>query len=288
MTTGAEKEKVTETQTSAGQPANTNRNRSQKKCRDCPYAKTRGKKHEANPLLWNVHAAKDLTFTHYMLLSVFPATLSVLSAPITYIFFIVATHIGTPHISIQPTKLRYDIVYNLALLITIIDIMIGAYMIGWGINMAAARYLLGWPKRKVVRIFIYSDIPRHWKKHYDKDNQWAYAKTAILQWAETRTKGRARYILTHGLLRWGLPAYLFLTLVPTLTGVIEPAMGYYIAEFLFSATGGTIFALAVWHLSEKQFLKHRHAAIYTGCSIAGNRDENIDISHANQQHTKTV
>jgi hypothetical protein len=45
---------------------------------------------------------------------------------------------------------------------------IGGYIAGFFANAAVCRFVLSWPKEKVVAVFFRSEMPQHWYKKQDE------------------------------------------------------------------------------------------------------------------------
>ena len=81
----------------------------------------------------------------------------------------------------------------------------------------------------------------------------------IKKWETTRKKGKAKFILTNGVLSWGLPMFFVMTFVVNRPahGATPPSM--VMISAVIWALGGALFGTVIWTMSEKKYLKFLEA-----------------------------
>ena len=82
------------------------------------------------------------------------------------------------------------------------------------------------------------------------------------RWESIRAKGRARFVVTFGVLMWGLPMCLVMTAFvnpPSPHGLLSPR-NYLIFSVILWCTIGALFGALAWNLSERAYKRRMTAA----------------------------
>ena len=75
----------------------------------------------------------------------------------------------------------------------------------------------------------------------------------LKRWDETRKRGRARYILTTGVLAWGIPMFVVMTFVVNRRSDGPPSPAMIAFSAVLWACGGGLFGAAMWRYWEKRY-----------------------------------
>lgn len=139
----------------------------------------------------------------------------------------------------------------LALFLTVmVALMICGYVLGWVLNGLICLAAFRWPRDKVQRVFLESDVPAEWLKA-----EGAAAKDAARakpKWDEIRAKGRWHFVFTRGIMAWGIPMYTVMGVVPGVRA--HMAALYFLWQGLVWAAAGALFGLAIWYFAERSYL----------------------------------
>ncbi len=87
------------------------------------------------------------------------------------------------------------------------------------------------------------------------------------RWAAIRAKGCARFVLINGVLAYGLPMFVLMTVCPALFNfpfAARPSDTYWIWQPVGWAIAGAIFGSAMWWVSERAY--RQYAAKSSGSS----------------------
>lgn len=140
----------------------------------------------------------------------------------------------------------------LALLLTgMVALMVGGYLLGWLLDALICRVIFRWPTEKVNRVFLESDVPVEWLKDPQKAT---YEKQAARNWGELRKKGAWHFVLTRGVVTWGIPMYTIMGVMPGVRAD-KPAI-YFLWQGLLWAAAGALFGWGVWYFTERSYLKN--------------------------------
>lgn len=76
------------------------------------------------------------------------------------------------------------------------------------------------------------------------------SQTAFDRWEATHKAGRRAFIIKHGILGWGIPVAIALTLWDWYSGIPADQHGFRLALgiVLFGLVGGTAFGAAMWRI----------------------------------------
>lgn len=88
---------------------------------------------------------------------------------------------------------------------------------------------------------------------------WGWSEKNQETWSKARAKGKWNFVLVSGVVAWGVPMFLVMACAPVFLGFpyrVSPSMWYWIWQPLLWAVSGFVYGIAVWHWSEKQYLKH--------------------------------
>lgn len=70
------------------------------------------------------------------------------------------------------------------------------------------------------------------------------------RWSETRARGKADYVLKVGVLSYGLPMFLIMSLIVHRDRLDANSV---VLSGLLWILGGVIYGIATWHISEARF-----------------------------------
>jgi hypothetical protein len=139
-------------------------------------------------------------------------------------------------------------------LCSMVALMLLGYAIGWFLNAAIAKYVLGWSTEKVNAVYLQSNVPSHWLKDGLSTSEGAYAQS-VAKWETQRKVGALRFIAVLGVLAWGGPMFLAMHLVPTLM----KGQGFTMESTLFNtalwACAGAALGAVFWYSSEANYRK---------------------------------
>jgi len=76
-------------------------------------------------------------------------------------------------------------------------------------------------------------------------------KTFLERWEQTRKQGRGRYVLTSGVLVWGLPMFVVMTFFARETS--DLTVGLVAVSAVIWAVGGAVFGILTWFFSERRY-----------------------------------
>jgi hypothetical protein len=139
--------------------------------------------------------------------------------------------------------------------------MLLGYSLGWLVNLAVARVLLGWSRERVSAVFSRSEVPPHWLKDADATATDATARS-IERWEQVRKVGAFRFILTRGLVGWGVPMFGAIYVGPTLFGSRQFSLDSLALNVILWGIAGVGFGAIIWYASElnyRRLLKRREA-----------------------------
>jgi hypothetical protein len=139
-------------------------------------------------------------------------------------------------------------------LATMVALMVLGYALGWLVNQAVSRWVLGWSQQKVRAVYANSDVPSHWLKAGADLNADPGAKT-IAKWEQQRKVGVLRFVLTRGLLAWGLPMFIAMYAAPAFFNghpLVVKALLFNVALW---AVAGAGFGAIIWYSSEAHYRK---------------------------------
>ncbi len=159
-------------------------------------------------------------------------------------------YLGIPH-NYPPKMHPNGTIFLTIFLSSIVLVMISGYLLGWIANALVCSLFFNWPKDKLLKVFIFSEIPENWKR-----NEMASSERIKSDWQIIRAKGKVHFILYRGIVIWGL-MFFTLGIFPVLKGSIEPTVSYFIEQIILCLTCGTLFGVAIWYFSERSFLKMR-------------------------------
>jgi hypothetical protein len=170
-----------------------------------------------------------------------------------------ALHLATGPVRGQSSGLLWLIL----LLSTMVLLMLAGYALGWVLNAAIARMILGWPAEKVRDVFLESKIPDEWREReaaaVGLDGKSALGRKRA-SWAITRQKGRWHFVLARGVLGWGGAMFVGMGLMPVLTHRREPSWSYLVSQALVWSLAGAFFGFATWSWSEWLFKRQSTGA----------------------------
>jgi len=144
--------------------------------------------------------------------------------------------------------------FFIGFVLSMITLMILGYALGWLVNQAFARWFLGWPPEKVRAVFARSEVPSHWLKP-DAQTGIDPAGRSIAKWEQQRKIGMHKFILTRGVLAWGMPMFVAMYLAPTLFGHRPFAAPTLFFNIILWAIGGGVFGAVMWYISEANYRK---------------------------------
>jgi hypothetical protein len=145
------------------------------------------------------------------------------------------------------------LLWFVVIMIVFIILMLVLYLVGWLVNAIVMRLVFAWPSNNIRRLLLYSEIPERWLK--DNTIIASEDKYLVSGWAETRNKGKWRYIFYRGVLSWGLWMFLFMTTFQYISNKAVPSFLYLLGQAFFWGIAGAIFGYLIWCISEKQYLK---------------------------------
>ena len=150
----------------------------------------------------------------------------------------------------HPNGLAWIVIF----LSTMVALMLLCYAIGWVMNAAISRYVLGWSTEKVQAVYLQSNVPAHWLKEAPATSNSADAQS-IAQWEAQRKGGALRFIAVRGVLAWGGPMLLGMHFVPT----FMKGQGFSMESTLFNialwACAGASFGAIIWYSSQANYRK---------------------------------
>ena len=139
-------------------------------------------------------------------------------------------------------------------LVVMVTLMLLGYAVGWLVNAFLARYVFAWSSEKVSAVFLRSEVPSHWLKDSGSGTQDASAQS-LEKWERQRKVGVTRFILTRGVLAWGVPMLLAMYVAPT----VSKGESFTLSGVLFSlalwAIAGAAFGALTWYFSESNYRK---------------------------------
>ena len=137
---------------------------------------------------------------------------------------------------------------------TFVALMVLGYAIGWVVNAAISRYVLGWSTEKVRAVYLHSDVPVHWMRDGATASAGVDAQS-IAKWEAQRKVGALRFIAVRGMLAWGGPMLFAMHVVPT----YMKGRGFALEESLINialwACAGAGFGALIWYSSESNYRK---------------------------------
>lgn len=209
-----------------------------------------------NPLAWNFEIPQRMRTQPQIALGVLPIGLMFASfAPLFFLAASLSSILGIPDnapVKDQPNGMLWLILF----LVAMVSLMIAGYLLGWFLNAIVLRVFFKWPQEKISRILLYSEVPPSWLKETNTATGAASSSAAPnITWAVTRQMGKGRFVFQRGLLAWGVPMYLFMAVLPVINGRVETTVFYFLWQACLWGAAGALFGLAIWHFSEKSFLK---------------------------------
>ena len=142
-------------------------------------------------------------------------------------------------------------------LVAMVFLMVFGYVLGWAANACICRFVLGWEWQRVRSVFLLSDVPSEWLVA-SATGPISGSKKRESNWATVRLKGRFHYILTRGVLAWGIPMYVVMVVAPSLRADTSPTAVYFLWQAGLWGGAGALFGAVIWHFSERQFLRRSH------------------------------
>ncbi len=209
-----------------------------------------------NPLAFNMEFSKQVRTKINIALSVFPVGFMFGSFGLIWAFSrYLAELFGIPHntpIREHPNGLIWFVIF----LVVMILFMISGYLLGWLLNAMVTLLLFSWPKDKVKRVFLYSEIPATWlKDNVNIINDIKRSKIVSTDWSITRQKGKWHFVILRGVLSWGIPMFLLMAFIPILREKEEPTVLYFIWQAILWGAAGGVFGLIIWSLSERSYIR---------------------------------
>jgi hypothetical protein len=137
---------------------------------------------------------------------------------------------------------------------TTVVLMLAGYALGWVLNAAIARTILGWPAEKVRDVFLESKIPDGWREP-DAPATGLDPARKRASWAVTRQKGLWHFVLARGVFGWGGAMFVGTGLMPVLMHRHEPSWSYLVSQARVSSLAGAFFGFATWWCMERLFIR---------------------------------
>lgn len=154
----------------------------------------------------------------------------------------------------QPNGILWLVIF----LVVMVLLMLAGYLLGWSINALVARIFFKWPKEKVNRVFLYSEVPPLWRKDFKgKSGELESSIPSDSAWSKTRQKGKWCFIFNRGVFGWGVPMYVVMACLPAIRGKVEASAFYFCWQAGLWGAAGAFFGLIIWHFSERQFMKQQ-------------------------------
>ena len=207
-------------------------------------------------LAFNTVLPQSMRVKYQLVIGALPIGLMFLSfAPLFYIATWLETVAGIPHDSAIKNHPN-GAIWITAFLVVMTALMVLGYALGWVLNAAIARYVLGWEREQVTAVFGRSEVPKHWLKPSAIGSPESDATSVSLgKWEEQRRVGAFRYILKRGVGAWGGPMFLGMYVVPTL----YKSRGFTFSGMLLNTVlwvlAGAVFGLIIWLGSEAYYRK---------------------------------
>jgi hypothetical protein len=173
--------------------------------------------------------------------------------PSFFFAFWLESALGIPHNSAVRAHPNGPVWITIFLVVMVVFMIFG-YALGWLVNQAFSKAVLGWPSEKVHAVYRLSEVPSHWLKPGVEGNADAVTQS-IQKWEEQRRVGPLRFIATRGLLSWGLPMFGAMYAGPAFFGNQPVSAGNLIFNVALWAVAGTAVGAITWHLSEKNYRK---------------------------------
>jgi len=165
----------------------------------------------------------------------------------------IAKELGIPPDS-PLTAQAYGIHWFIGFVVSMITLMILGYALGWLVNQSFARWVLGWSPEKVRAVFARSAVPSHWLKP-GADASIDPGGRSIAKWEQQRKIGLFKFILTRGVLAWGMPMFIAMYAAPTLfSNRLFAATTLFFNVILWAVAGG-VFGALMWYVSEANYRK---------------------------------
>ena len=79
---------------------------------------------------------------------------------------------------------------------------------------------------------------------------------SLQKWAETRQKGKWRFVCITGVLAWGLPMFVVMTFFVNRRTEVPLTPGRIAVSAILWIIGGFFFGLSTWALSERKYRKY--------------------------------
>lgn len=209
-----------------------------------------------SPLPFNMLLPRELRGGIQFALGLLPIGLVFASFGLLWLFAMwLATQLGIPEgspVRDHPNGWLWAAISLCALLC----LTVAGYFLGWLLNAAIARYVLGWSRMQVDAVFLRCEIPQHWYRGRTGANEPMSANPKFGTedaWGKLRRQGPWRFILFRGILTYGGILFLSIAVVPAFMGTRTTDLGYWLTHGLTFSFAGALFGGYVWYSSEKQY-----------------------------------
>jgi len=208
------------------------------------------------PLALNSRLLKTFRARVYVALHVLPGILMLPSFAFAFLLGQwLADALGIP-LNTAAARHPNDLLWFTAFVAVLVLLPATGCLLGWVANALVSRYILGWSSTQITAVYMRSEVPQDWfKPSHDRMSERRAILAATQKWEEYRTIGAARFVLTKGVLTYGIIMFIVAYVVPTLFG----GVGFDLETVAFQAvlcgvTGGILTGL-IWWLSEWDYRK---------------------------------
>ncbi|MBM96844.1 MAG: hypothetical protein CMI09_13490 [Oceanospirillaceae bacterium] len=210
-----------------------------------------------NSLVWNVEISQRLRISIQLALGALPIGLMFAAfIPLFLIAEILAGALGIPD-GAPVIEQANGITWLILFLVIMVGLMVAGYLIGWFLNALIFKLIYRWPDSKLKRVFLNSEIPEHWLKAGDTVVDTTSSSNSA--WANTRKKGKFKFILIHGVLAWGAPMFFLMSVFPVFNGNRAASFSYFGLQLCIWVIAGAAFGSFIWYSSEKSFKKNENS-----------------------------
>lgn len=164
-----------------------------------------------------------------------------------------ANELGIPPDS-PLTSQAYGTYWFIGFTLSMITLMIVGYALGWLVNQAFARWLLGWSPEKVRAVFARSEVPSHWLKPGAGTSSDPGGRS-IAKWEQQRKIGLIKFVLIRGVLAWGMPMFIAMYAAPTLFSNRPFTASTLAFNIMLWVAAGGVFGALMWYFSEANYRK---------------------------------